>query len=136
APGHGQGARRDASLVRATAGSRLRGDAHPRARGGAFGPRLLLAAGGRWLPAWSVLPQYATPRAPPALRVGGPRVSRVDPRASPPDRHRPGADGDPRIPAPYGRDRIRRGLGPLYRAPGRRDGPLQLRPRSPGHPRL
>ena len=32
--------------------------------------------------------------------------------------------------------RLRRGLGPVRRAAGRRDGPLQRRPRSPGHAQL
>ena len=39
--------------------------------------------------------------------------------APPPGRHRPGAGSAARLPTPCRDDRLRRGLGPLHRAPGR-----------------
>ena len=69
------------------------------------------------------------PRRP--ARGTRPRPSRSTSRsrAPSPARDRAGAPGSPRVPAPPGTDGVRRGVGPLHRAPVRRDGPLHGRPR-------
>ena len=70
------------------------------------------------------------PDDPAALRGRGPRLPRVRPGPPPPDRDRPGARRTCRSSGkPPRADGVLRGLGPVHRAPGRRDGPVRRRPR-------
>ena len=67
-------------------------------------------------------------------RDRGHGLPRGHPRAPPPARHRHRAHGPARLPpAVVGPHRVRRGLGAVHRAAGRRDGPVRERPRPPGH---
>ena len=74
-----------------------------------------------------------TPETRPRYEAEVARLPRVDPRPPPPDRDRAGARGAAAIPAPPRPDGVRRGLGPVHRAAGRRDGPLHRRPRPDRH---
>ena len=72
----------------------------------------------------------STPRSPDdasALRGRGARLPRGRARPPPPDRDRPGAAAPAGVPPPPRADGVLRGLGPVHRAPVRRDGPLQRR---------
>ena len=124
-PGH----RGDPRLVRPPADRGLRRHPDGPARGRPLDDRLLPPARDRRLAAGPVLPQHRGARDAAAVRGWRRCLPRVDPGPSPPDRDRPGAAAPAGVPAPPRADRVLRGLGPVHRAPGRRDGPLQRRPR-------
>ena len=74
--------------------------------------------------------QPARPHRPRPGRDRVDRLPRGDPRPPPAARHRLRAHRPARVPPPVvGPHRVRRGLGALHRAAGRRDGPLRERPR-------
>ena len=122
--------RGDPRLVRAAPAGRLRGRPDGRPRGGALDDRLLPPARRGRLAARPVL--RSTPRIP----RPGPRYEAevLAYHESIPGHHLQIAiaqelDGPAGVPPPPRPDGVHRGLGPVHRAAGRRDGPLHRRPR-------
>ena len=92
--------------------------------------RLLLPAGARRLAAGDLLRQRLRPAQPQVHQAGHDDLPRGRSGPPLPDHPRDGEPAPQHVPPPRGTDgrwRVRRGLGPLQRAAGRRDGPLPRR---------
>ena len=102
-------------------------------QGGRRPVRLLLPADDRRVPARHLLREHVRPAVAHLLEARHHDLSRGRARPSLPDRARDGAPGPAGVPAARvapGRRRVRRGLGPVRRAPRRRDGPVPQRGRA------
>ena len=133
-----QGGGRRAALVRPPAEGGVRGPRGRAVPGGRGAAGVLLPARPGRLAQRHLLRQHLPAGEPAAVPTGDDDLPRGDAGPPLPDRDRERADGPARLPAlrlAPDRRRLRRGLGPVQRAAGRRDGPLRDRLGAPGHAR-
>ncbi len=128
-----QGVGGGAGVVRAHAVGELRGEAGRGVPRGRHALRLLPAAVGRRLAQGRLLRERRRPRGQAAASPGDHHLPRGEPRPSLPDRARAGDGRAARaatVRRAHGRVGLRRGLGPVQRAPRGRDGTVRRRVRA------